>query len=78
MLSDGSVWDSTEQRRRTMTWDLGESNLIDGLRQGIPGMRPGGTRRLEIPSALAYGANGRPPIPPNEDLIFEVTLIGWQ
>ena len=55
---------------------LSLDKVIDGWKQGIPGMKVGGTRRLLIPAAQAYGAN--PPagsgIPANADLIFDVTL----
>jgi FKBP-type peptidyl-prolyl cis-trans isomerase FkpA len=54
----------------------GQNGVIEGWVQGIPGMKPGGIRRLLIPSALAYGLNGKPPtIPGNADLIFEVKLV---
>ncbi len=77
MLANGEVFDSTEKRKRTLTFDLASAGLIQGLREGIPGMRPGGKRRIEIPWRLAYGEQGREPIPPRTDLIFEIELVRW-
>jgi len=52
---------------------LDDTNLIEGLRRALPGIRAGETRRIEIPWRFAYGESGRPPIPPREDLVFTVT-----
>lgn len=49
--------------------------LIPGWTEGMLGMKPGGVRRLWVPSALAYGPAGRPGIPPNQDLIFEIEYV---
>ena len=38
-------------------------------------MNVGGKRRLLIPSGLAYGAEGVGPIPPNQDLEFQVEVL---
>ena len=58
---------------------LGTGNAIQGWHQGIPGMRVGGRRRIVIPPALAYGANGSPPdIPGNATILFEVELLNVQ
>lgn len=76
-LADGTVFDSTDARARAMTFEL--SRLIRGWQIGVPGMRPGGVRKLTIPYALAYGEAGRPPrIPPRADLMFEIELISFE
>ena len=62
------------------SWDRGESitfpldSLIPGWQQGIPGMKVGGQRLLEIPGELAYGEGGTTGIGPNETLAFVIQL----
>lgn len=50
-------------------------NVILGWTEGIPYFKEGGSGKLLIPSALAYGPNGSTGIPPNSVLIFEIELI---
>jgi FKBP-type peptidyl-prolyl cis-trans isomerase FkpA len=75
-LEDGTVFDSTKQRNNEpYSTDL--SRVIDGWKEGLPGMKVGEVRKLTIPAEKGYGAKGSAPkIPPNATLIFEVELVG--
>jgi FKBP-type peptidyl-prolyl cis-trans isomerase len=75
VASTGLIFESSKDSGQPASLSLDQ--VIDGWKQGIPGMKVGGTRRLVIPAELAYGAN--PPqgstIPANAALVFDVTLI---
>jgi hypothetical protein len=74
-LLSGKVFDSSVKKRGSPI-QFSLNRVVDGWKRGIPGMKPGGIRRLYIPSALGYGAQGFPPdIPGNADLVFEVKLM---
>jgi len=73
-LKEGGTMVDSTRGKQPATFPL--NRLIKGWQQGVPGMKPGGIRRLTIPYALAYGENGRPPvIPPKSDLVFIIELI---
>jgi FKBP-type peptidyl-prolyl cis-trans isomerase len=78
LQSTGKKFDSSWDRKaQGFTLVLGQGKVIKGFDEGLVGMKQGGTRRLIIPAALAYGATGSPPtIPPNSVLIFDVTATG--
>lgn len=71
--SDGKVFDSAFERGEPAAFPLNQ--VIAGWQQGVPGMRVGGVRRLTVPSALAYGDQGRPGIPPKSDLVFVIQMV---
>jgi FKBP-type peptidyl-prolyl cis-trans isomerase len=72
-LTDGEIFDSSVVRDKPIEFPL--DGLIKGWQEGIPGMKVGGVRRLKIPPELAYGARGRPGIPANSTLVFEIELL---
>jgi FKBP-type peptidyl-prolyl cis-trans isomerase FkpA len=53
-------------------------DLIEGWQIGMPLIKAGGKIKLIIPSAFAYGCNGRPGIPANSVLFFEIDLVDVQ
>jgi len=71
----GTVFQSSRDFGRPISFPL--SGVIAGWTEGVPGMKVGGTRRLLIPAAKAYG--GTPPygsgIPANADLVFDIELV---
>jgi len=69
-------FDSSWSRNEPFSFQLGAGQVIPGWDQGVAGMKVGGRRELIIPSNLAYGPAGSPPvIGPNETLIFVIDLL---
>jgi FKBP-type peptidyl-prolyl cis-trans isomerase len=75
-LLDGSKFDSSRDRNEPFSFRLGAREVIAGWDEGVKGMKVGGTRELTIPSSMAYGTRGAPPvIPPNAALKFDIELL---
>ncbi|HSX28619.1 MAG TPA: FKBP-type peptidyl-prolyl cis-trans isomerase [Candidatus Saccharimonadales bacterium] len=72
LATTGQIFDQS-----TSPIELGLDQVIQGWKDGIPGMKVGGKRKLLIPAAQGYGASGTPDgsIPPNSDLVFEVEVV---
>jgi len=71
--STGKVFDSSYSRNQPATFPLGQ--FIPGWQDGIPGMKVGGQRLLGIPSAQAYGPQGRPPTIAGDETLWFVVEV---
>jgi FKBP-type peptidyl-prolyl cis-trans isomerase FklB len=73
-LVDGTEFDSSYKRGEPT--DFGVTEVISGWTTALTNMNVGSKWQLFIPSDMAYGPEGRPPvIPPNSALIFEMELL---
>jgi FKBP-type peptidyl-prolyl cis-trans isomerase FklB len=51
------------------------SNLMRGLNEAIQRMQVGDRWELAVPAELAFGAKGNSAVPPNQTLVFDITLL---
>lgn len=68
------IWSSGGSQPFQFTLDRGQ--VIKGWDLGVACMLVGETRELKIAPELGYGARGKPPVPPNATLLFEIELVG--
>lgn len=71
-LMDGAVFWSSIELGEPLTIEL--AKLIPGCQKVISRMKEGDSWRVFIHPNLAYGEEGRPTIPPNSTLIFDIDL----
>ncbi len=73
-LTDGTVFDSSVARNEPAQFPV--NGVIQGWIEALQMMPVGSKWRLTIPSHLAYGDQGSPPvIGPGATLIFEIELL---
>ena len=72
-LIDGTEFDSSYKRDKPT--EFGVTKVIKGWTEALQLMKEGAKWELYIPANIAYGERGRPGIPPNSTLIFEIELL---
>ncbi|MBP2330054.1 peptidylprolyl isomerase [Kibdelosporangium banguiense] len=74
--SDKQIVDNSFDRGQTLSVQgIGSGRVIKGWDQGLLGMKEGGRRLLIIPPDLGYGPQGKPPVKPNETLVFVTDAV---
>lgn len=72
-LIDGTEFDSSYKRNAPASFPV--NGVIKGWTEALTLMKAGSKWEIYVPAELAYGEMGRPSIPPNSVLIFEVELL---
>lgn len=67
------IW--TSGGDRPFQFRLAAGQVIKGWDLGVTCMLIGEIRELKIAPELGYGARGKPPVPPNATLLFEIELV---
>lgn len=74
-FEDFTIFDSSYERGEPIEFIIGRGMVIRGWEEGISRLHEGDKARLWIPYQLAYGEQGRGPIPPRSNLIFDVEVL---
>ena len=75
-LEDGTqVWTTRDAGGQVYPYTLGVDSVVKGFEEAISYMRVGDRFIFTLPGDLGYGEAGRPPIPPNATLIFDIEVI---
>lgn len=77
-LLDGTKFDSSVDRGQPMDFEFKTQRMIPGFEEGLEMLGKGGKGIFIIPYYNAYGAQGRPTIPPYSDLVFELEVVNIQ
>jgi len=75
-LKDGTVFWSSVESNEPLTIQL--SGLIEGCQKVISLMKVNDKWRVYIDPSMAYGDEGRPGIPSNSILVFDIELLDIQ
>ncbi len=69
------VFDSSHDREEPISFIIGQGMVIPGWEEVMRYLRVGDQARVWVPHELAYGEDGRGPIPPRTDLVFDIEIM---
>jgi len=72
-LVDGTEFDNSYKRGEPASFPV--TGVIKGWTEALQMMPVGSKWQLVIPAEIAYGERGRPGIPPNSTLLFDLELL---
>ena len=72
-LIDGTEFDNSYKRGEPASFPV--TGVIKGWTEALQMMPVGSKWQLFIPAEIAYGERGRPGIPPNSTLLFDIELL---
>lgn len=58
-----------------MEFIVGRDQALKGIDEGVRTMKVGGKRKLIVPPALGYGAEGASKVPPNAVMVIDLSLL---
>ncbi len=76
LASNGEAFTGGSNYESGVPYRSQTTGFVPGFAEGLVGMKVGGERQIQIPSAKAYGDKAAGEIPANADLIFTIRLVG--
>ena len=75
LVKDGPEFANTYKTKKRFSFKVGAGDVIEGLDEGIIGMKEDGVRTLIVPASMGYGNVIVDPIPANAALVLSVELV---
>ncbi len=72
---DLEVFDSSYEREEPISFIIGRGMVIPAWDEAMEFLRVGDKARLWVPHEMAYGIEGRGPIPPRTNLVFDLEIL---
>ena len=72
---NGQVYFSVERPKQPARFTLGKGQVVDGVDEGVTGMKVGEIRKLIIPPSLSKRSEYPPDLSPDSTLLYKIELV---